>query len=607
MSLPRDLRSRLLTLLLLAGAAGALLWWARREDLLGRPAPQGGALLPGLQPREVDFLHLGLRSGHDIELRREPSGFWWITSPTREFAFQERVEVVLDNLARAACEPLEAAHGPVDSRAVGLEPPRHVIGLRAGDRTETLFVGDVEPLGRQVYVRRAGGDGILLATRNIITLLQDTPQEFVDAGLLRGLAGPVQRVELSGPDGRLVAEHLGQGWSLACPEPVLPDGDRLNLLVRSLQTLQSERLLVASPTDAQLAELGLPTRAQAAGGGPTVATHVVLQARDEAPVGAWLAAGWRAEPGEVACVRDDFAKVLVVPRAGLGVLANPPDWFRDTRLLPPIRERAESLRLERGGEVLLDVRRGASGRWTFAAPERLAGQAVDAERVEGHSPLSDLLSRLDALTVRAFVPPPAGTPVASLVAGWTHSARLRQDRVDLHLVDGRTLAVSSERPTEGLELPPDALELFTPLVADQLRPLRPLELDEAAWVALRIEGPEGPPLEIRREPGGPWAGDDEWTRLASLGHDLLRGLRGFRWEATPPGVDYARRVAFLGAGGAELAQLRLRLPADGEPTEALGFPCARAEVSGHAGVELLLHRDWIGRIDELHGPLKRGP
>ncbi len=225
MSLPRDVRSRLLTLLLLAGAAGALLWWARREDLLGRPVLQGGALLPGLQAREVDFLHLGLRSGHDIELQREPS------SPTREFAQQERVNTVLDNLARAACEPLEAAHGPVDSRAVGLDPPRHVIGLRAGGRSETLFVGDVEPLQRQVYVRRAGDDGILLATRNIITLLQDTPQEFVDAGLLRGLAGPVQRVELSGPDGRLVAEHLGQGWSLGIPEPVLADGDRLNLLV----------------------------------------------------------------------------------------------------------------------------------------------------------------------------------------------------------------------------------------------------------------------------------------------------------------------------------------------------------------------------------------
>lgn len=607
MSLPRDLRSRLLTLLLLAGAAGALLWWARQEDLLGRPALQGGPLLPGLQPREVVFLHVTLRSGHDLELERAPSGFWWITSPTREFARQERVEVVLDNLARAACEPLEDAPGAVDARAVGLDPPRHVIGLRAGNRTETLFVGDVEPLGRQVYVRRAGHDAIALATRNIVTLLQDTPQEFVDAGLLRGLAGPVQRLELSGPEGRLVAEHQGQGWTLGLPGPVQPDGDRLNLLVRSLQALQVGRMLLPSPTEGQLLELGLPTRAQASGGGTTAATHVVLQARDEAPVGAWLAAGWRDEPDEVLCVRDDFAKVLTVPRASLGVLGNPFDWFRDTRVLPPIRERAESLRLERDGEVLLDVRRGAGGLWSFAAPERLAGQPVDAERVEGHSPLSDLLSRIDALTVRAFAPPPAGTPQARLVAGFTLAGRLRQDRVDLHLRDGRTLAVSSERPSEGLELPPDALELFTPLVADLLRPLRPLSVDEAAWAELRIEGPEGPPLSIRREPGGPWSGDDEWTRRASLGHDLLRGLRGFRWEPAPAGAAYPWRVAFADAAGEVLVELRLRRPAGAEPTEALGFPCARAEVSGHAGVELLLHLDWIGRIDELHGPLRRKP
>ena len=48
MSLPRDLRARLLTLLLLVGAAGALYVWARREDLISRPRPQTGALFPGL-------------------------------------------------------------------------------------------------------------------------------------------------------------------------------------------------------------------------------------------------------------------------------------------------------------------------------------------------------------------------------------------------------------------------------------------------------------------------------------------------------------------------------------------------------------------------------
>ena len=602
MSLPRDLRSRLATLLLLAGAAGALLWWARRADLLSQPAPASGALLPGLQARDVRWLHLGLRGGQDIQLEREPSGFWWITSPTRELARQERVEVVVDNLVRAASEPVEAAHGPIDSRAVGLDPPRHVISLRAGERAETLFVGDVEPLGRQVYVRRSGDDRILLATRNIITLLQDNPLEFVDPGLLRGLVGAVTRVELDDPQGRLLGERAGTGWTLGLPEPVLADGDRLDQLVRSLQTLQSQRVLAASPTDTQLAELGLPTRAQAARGEASGATHVVLHARDEAPVGAWLAAGWRDEGVEVACIRDDLAKLLVVQRASLGVAANPRDWFRETRLLPPIRERAEALRMERGGEVLLDIRRQAGGRWSFAAPARLAGQPVDHERVEGRSPLADLLARIDGLAARAFVAPASGTPVASLVAGWTHASRLRQERVDLFQVQGRTLAVTSERPAEGLELSPDALDLFTPQAADLLRSLRALELDEAAWVALRIEHPAGAPLEIRRTPGGPWTGDDEWTRRASLGHDLLRGLRGFRWEPARAGAAYGWRVAYLDSAGSVLAELRLRLPAADEPPEALGFPCVRATVSGHDGVELLLHREWVERIDQLAGP-----
>lgn len=607
MKLPRDLAQRLLMLLLLAGGAAALLWWARREDLLSAPPAESGLLYPGLRAHEVEFLHLGLRLGYDIELERQPAGFWWITRPTREFPQQQRIEAILDTLVRAEVEPVERAQGPIASADVGLDPPRHVIAFRAGGRTETLLLGDVDPLGRHVYARRGGDERIVLATRNLVTLLEAHPGEFLDPALLRGLAGRISRVELASPRGTLLAERLGQGWTLRLPEPVLADDDRLDQLLRALQFVQVSRVAGPEPGDAQLREAGLPTRAEAAAGAATGALRITLEASGERPATAWIAAGWETAAGEVLAVRDDFAKLLAVPRGSLNLLANDPSWFRQARLLPPVRERAESVRLERDGLVLLDIRRGAGGRWTFAAPERLAGEAVESERVEGHSPLGAFLGRIDALEARGFMPPPAGSAVARLVVGSTHAARPRLDTVDIHRVEGRLVAVTSERPAEGLELPPDALELFGPLAPDLLRTLRPVQADPAAWAGLRLRLGDGRELSIARRADGSWEGDDEWTRVSALGHDVLRTLRGLRWEAAPTAAEYPWTLAFLDASGATLAGVRLRLPGPEEPPEALGLPCARAAVDGWPGVELLLHRDWLRRLDELGGPLQRQP
>jgi len=610
MSLPKDLRSRLATLLVLLLGAVALYAWAVREDLLSRPRPTSGLLYPGLDVASIDWLHLGLRAGQDLELSRELPGAWWITSPTREYARQERIEAILDNVARAQVQPVEELQGPIASRDVGLDPPRHVIAFRAGGRTETLALGEVEPLGRDVYARRSGGeDRIVLATRNLVTLLQDNATEFVDPALLRGLQGPVERILVEGGGQRLLAERAGTEWTLLAPEAVLADGDRLDQLVRTLQFVQSERVVLAAPADSTLHELGLPSAAEAASGEGHGATHVEISARGERPVGAWLAAGWQGEAGDVLAVRDDFGKVITVPHGSLAVLSNPPDWFREHHLLPPVRERAASLRLERGGEARLDIRQDADKRWNFAAPERLAGSPVESERVEAHSLLGDFLGRIDELQVRAFLPVPGGEPEARMVVGWIQAGKLRQDRVDLFFVEGRVVAVTTERPAEGLELPPDVLELFEPGTADLLRPLRPLALDLSRWAGLSIELPGGgAPLEIRRElPDGPWTGDDEWTRRVSVGHDLARGLRGLRWVPARPGATYGWRMRFLDAAGDALADLRLRMPEADEPPEVLGQPAAFVALAGREGVELVVHRNWIERLDELAAPLVRKP
>ena len=77
--------------------------------------------------------------------------------------------------------------------------------------------------------------------------------------------------------------------------------------------------------------------------------------------------------------------------------------------------------------------------------------------------------------------------------------------------------------------------------------------------------------------------------------DMLRGLRGLRWQPARPDAHYDRRVLFAAADGSPLGEVRLRRPETGEPTEVFGLPCAMAAVSGHDGVELIVHRPTIVR------------
>ena len=603
-----ELRSRLLTLLVLAALAGGVFLYARRADLVSQPRPLSGALYPGLDVSAIDSLYVTLRGGYDLRFERQPGGRWLITQPSRDEARQELVELILDNLARAEVEPVEAPGDPLRAEAVGLEPPRHLIRFGIGDREQTLLLGDVEPLGRMLYARRGGDDRIVLATRNLVTVLEGHAGDFVDPALIRGLAGPVSSVLVREGGTVLVdARRMGGRWMLLQPEPVLADENRVAGLARSLAFLRAERTLNPTADPASCHAAGLPDEAERAAGEDHGAMRVSLGTEGAPPVSAWLAAGWRAAGDDlVAAVRQGPSKILGLPRAALSGLLNEPDFFREHRVLQPVSESARSVRIDSGGETVLDIRQGADSRWTFHAPTSLAGELVESERIAGHSVLSEFLARIDALEAVGFSAPAAGEPVASLVVGATRSGREAVDRLDLfEHAGGGLIARSSERLTEGLALDPRAVEpLLDPLQADLLRSTRALRV-EGDWARLGLVSPEAGTRRIERGAAGDWTGDDEWNRGYAIGADLVKGFRGLQWRPAPAGAVYPWEVRFEDADGRPLAALRMREPSGDEEREVWGVPVVRASIEGYAGVELLAAREWIERLDALARPPQR--
>jgi hypothetical protein len=603
--LSRDMRSRLLTLLVLLLLAGGLYVSARRADLIAQPRPVAGLLYPALDTTAIDSLYVTLREGYDLRFERQPGGRWRITQPTQDEARQEWVELILDNLARAQVEPVEGPAESVRAEDVGLDPPRHLIRFGIGGHEHTLLLGEVEPLGRMLYARRGGDERIVLATRNLVTVLEGHSGDFVDPSLIRGLAGPVTSVLVrEAGQVRLDARRVGDRWLLYLPEPVLADGNAVSALVRSLSFLQQQRMLDPVPGSESFHSRGLPDEAERAAGEDHGAMRVSLGAEGEQPVSAWLAAGWPQSSDEfVPAVRQGPGKIVGVPRAALNVLLNEPGFFRQKELLQPIAERAEAVRIERDGQALLDIRRGSDSRWTFTEPARLSGELVEAERIAGHSVLSEFLSRIDALEVTGFSEPPAAEPSARLIVQWTRAGQGVVDRVDLYPADARGVpARTTERPSEGLLLSPSVLSLLDPLQADLLRSTRALPVDAEAWAALVLAHPQAGSLRVERSADGSWTGDDEWNRRYAIGVDLAKGFRGLQWRAAPAQADYPWALRFEDAQGGLLAGMRLRLPAGDEEREVWGIATARAAIDGYPGVELIVAREWVDRIEALSQP-----
>ena len=601
--------ARFVTLGLLLAVAGGLLWLAWRDDLASRPRLESGLLYPGLEPTTVTSLHMLLVHGQTLDLERDVGGPWRITHPTQEVARDDLVGVLLDDLARAQVLAVEQEGLVLRPEDVGLEPPRHLIRFGGDGWSETLLVGDVESLGRMVYARRAGDVDVVLATRNIASMLQYNGQDFVDTRLLRGLRGTHDFVRIANDAGvGLLARRRAGRWGIEEPLAVRADQGAVASLARLLESIDVDSVAFPRPTSSDFHAAGLPDRAQFLRGDLAGATYVQLGAVGQEPVGFVAQVAERQRGGRALVTRDDFAKILAVDVEALAALDRPFAHYRDRRVMPPLRERTHRLRLERGEEVVLDIARDGAGRWTFSAPEALAGAPVEARLVDGSSPLTRLFARVDGLQASGFADVLPDARLGRLVVGWDRAGERRDDVVEFAPRGDEVLARSSERPDEVLVLEAEPVrELLAPLTGSRLRSTSPVDVPLPAIRGAHLAGPAFEAgLQVR--PDGV-EGDDAWGRRFGLVRDVATVLQGLAWVPAR-GDDLARwrwTLELFGAQAEALGTVSVRLPLPDEPAEVQGRPAARIRWSGAPDLELVVDRSWWDRFEALTTEPARSP
>lgn len=596
------MKARFVTLLLLLAVAGGLTWVAWRDEQTSRPSVAGGMLYPGLDTGAITSLHLQLVHGQTLDLERDPGGPWRITHPTDEIARDDLVAVLLDNLARAQVLTVEQQGPAVAPEDVGLEPPEHVIRFGGEGWSETLLLGEVESLGRMVYARRAGDVGIVLATRNLVSLLKYNGQDFVDTRALRGLRGTHDLVRIESAVGvHLLARREAGRWVIEEPIAARADQGAVSSLARRLASITVEGVAFPRPTSSDFHAAGLPTRADFLRGDLAGATYLQLGAVGQEPVGLLAQAGARQSGRHALVTRDDFAKILRVEAETLAALDRPLAHYRSKRVLPPVRERARRLRIEGPDGVVLDIRRDGTGRWTFHEPEALEGRLVEARLVDGSSPLTRLFSRVDGLEAVGFTEALPDARLGRLVVEWDRAGEQRTDVVELAPHGERVAARSSERPEEVLLLERGPVEeLLARITGRRLRSTSPVDLPLGAVRRAHLRGPDFE-ATLGIEPDGGTTGDDAWGRRFGLVSDVVTRLQGIEW--VPARDDDLARwswdLVLEGEGGEVLGRLEARRPLPDEPAEVQGRAASRLRWSGVPGMELVADRSWWDRFDAL--------
>jgi hypothetical protein len=195
------------------------------------------------------------REGTTAVLERDEDDRWRLVEPVRAPADERAVERLLHAL-EGHLRKLGSERVPRgELAAFGLDPPSIRVELRTRARTESLSVGGETPAGGRRWVRIGDSDDVLVVEGGIHAALDRTVFELRDRDVFHTAPYRVDRIEVRGPEGRLVAVRTDDGWRL--DEPIRDLADRTRVEEILYRLAESEVADFVDPSSVSPAEAGL--------------------------------------------------------------------------------------------------------------------------------------------------------------------------------------------------------------------------------------------------------------------------------------------------------------------------------------------------------------
>jgi hypothetical protein len=413
-------------------------------------------------------------------------GVWRMTLPLVYPAQSASIQRFLDQISRLLptgyVTASEVGAQPEGLKAFGLEPPMATVGLTTLTVPVTLRLGGPSPQPGRFYFQRVGTDGVFTADASILGVLPESANDWRDRTLLDLGGRAFDRITLAGR-GRTVFDavrDVGGRWRLRQPVSARADGERLEALVATLQTVQATGF-VSDALVIDRAAYGLqpPELELAVGAG----TNDIVRIQ----VGSWDT----NHPGQRFVRRLSHTNLVRVASSDLAILDQPLDQFRDLLLLGLLEG---VTRLELRGTNGFEVERAGTN-WMVTTPTAFPADNATVDFLISHLGTLEIVSFVNDV-VPSLEPYGLVTPTREFLA-WRGTNVLAHLQVGGPANPERTLLYARRLDEAGVYAISRTV-LFNLETAAQLRSWR---FDPKQVVTIRVEH-EGRNRVLTREGAG---------------------------------------------------------------------------------------------------------
>jgi len=194
----------------------------------------------------------------EVVLSQTPGHPWTITAPIQADADQRQVQALIRALVMGTVSRLVETH-PASLTPFGLDHPSTIVTLTAGDKQETLSIGDAGPLSSTLYVLRTSDEAVLLTDLAPKDFLNRTLLSFRRKELLQFNQQETEQVRLTYPSTEIVLHALDEKpkkkWKIRYP--IEAEGDRIEVqaLLFRLEDLKALAIVDQGPERERLAPM----------------------------------------------------------------------------------------------------------------------------------------------------------------------------------------------------------------------------------------------------------------------------------------------------------------------------------------------------------------
>jgi Domain of unknown function (DUF4340) len=241
------LRGLLIAAAVLAALLGGLYWsnhHSSKADMAVKGASDAPTKILSLSQPDITSLAIQRKGEPTVDLSRNNSGVWQITSPKPLGADQDTVSSVLSALSSLNAERLleDKASGLA---SYGLATPAVEIDIASkNNKTQKLLIGDPTPSGNAFYAILAGDPRLFTIAGYTKSSVDKTADDLRDKRLLTADFDKVSQIELltQKPDKKqdMTLARNKDAWQIQKPAPYRAESYKVEDLVRALKEAKME-------------------------------------------------------------------------------------------------------------------------------------------------------------------------------------------------------------------------------------------------------------------------------------------------------------------------------------------------------------------------------